>query len=415
MRKTPVRDVLKRRMFMTGPQFNRNDPVGIMGSSPQLRQAVMRNRGGLQLASMNNINPLLLNASLTDVGRDAGGQRFTPTEVLPMPVEDNPNITIDGNPINPTPVVNREGTGGGPQQQDPNVTNIPRVTIPLPKSKPETDTDTDTDSNVRSLAAVSVSDMLKALKSQKSIDKFVEEKADLLEKYAPLPKAKNLRREYLTKFFLDMAARGAQGDKLLAAAATAAPGTFDEYLEAKDKRTERESERQLLALTLGIKDKDAQDAQNQAINLEIIKLQKRPDKLQILDGLVADAMSEVDPKDPSYATKQSQAYKDAMSQVFPDAKPGATALQIAALESLGHSRGIATVLLNARLLEDNKTTPAYFLNYLSIPNVAANRRDADFLMAQAERAGASLEDIVAALNQAGYTLNAQGQVVQKAS
>jgi hypothetical protein len=398
-------EILRRRMF-NSPVYNRNDPVGIMGSSPQLRQAVMRNRGGLQLASMNNINPLLLNASLTDVGRDASGLRFTPTEVSPMPVEDDPNITIGGNSI-------RGGTGGGPQQQDPDVTNIPSVTIPLPKSKPGTDTNTDT--NVGSLAAVSVSDMLKALKSQKSIDKFVEGKADLLEKYAPLPKAKNLRREYLTKFFLDMAARGAQGDKLLAAAATAAPGTFDEYLEAKDKRTERESERQLLALTLGIKDKDAQDAQNQAINLEIIKLQKRPDKLQILDGLVADAMSGVDPKDPDYAIKQSQAYKDAMSQVFPDARPGATQLQIAALESLGHSRGIASLLLNAQLLKDNVNTPAYFLNYLSIPEVAANKRDADFLMGQAERAGASIEDIVAALAQAGYTLNAQGQVVQKAS
>ena len=35
---------------MTGPQFDRNDPVGIMGSSPQLMQAVMRNQP--QLAPM---------------------------------------------------------------------------------------------------------------------------------------------------------------------------------------------------------------------------------------------------------------------------------------------------------------------------------------------------------------------------
>jgi len=389
-------EILRRRMFRNPAVYGRNDPVGIMGSSPELMQAVMRNQSSVR-DFMDQ--PVVYPAS-SNFG---------------FPTEDDPNITIGGDPINPPPTVDG-GTGGGPQQQDPDVTNIPRVTIPvsIPKSETENE-EQNTETNVSSLAAVSVSDMLKALKSQKSIDKFVEDKADLLEKYAPLPKAKNLRREYLTKFFLDMAARGAQGDKPLAAAATAAPGTFDEYLEAKDKRTERESERQLLALTLGIKDKETQDAQNQAINLEIIKLQKRPDKLQILDGLVSDAMSGVDPKDPDYATKQAQAYKDAMSQVFPDAKPGATALQIAALESLGHSRGIATVLLNARLLEDNKTTPAYFLNYLSIPEVAANRRDADFLMAQAERAGASLEDIVAALNQGGYTLNAQGQVVPKAS
>ena len=50
MRNTPVSDVLRRRMFMTGPQFDRNDPVGIMGSSPELMQAVMRNQP--QLAPM---------------------------------------------------------------------------------------------------------------------------------------------------------------------------------------------------------------------------------------------------------------------------------------------------------------------------------------------------------------------------
>lgn len=396
-------EILRRRMFRNPAVYNRNDPVGIMGSSPELMQAVMNNRP--KLPAMDTGNPFI----------DQGLVRRLKTQFIPD--ESDPRGGAGGQTL-PPPVTKTpdRGTGGGPQQEDPVVTNIPRVTIPVPISRPETENEKqNTETNVRSLAAVSVSDMLKALKSQKSIDKFVEEKADLLEKYAPLPKAKNLRREYLTKFFLDMAKRGAEGEAPVQAAAGAAPGTFDEYLEAKDKRTERESERQLLALTLGIKDKETQDAQNQAINLEIIKLQKRPDKLRILDGLVADAMSEVDPKDPSYATKQSQAYKDAMSQVFPDARPGATALQIAALEGLGHSRGIATVLLNARLLEDNKTTPAYFLNYLSIPEVAANRRDADFLMAQAERAGASLEDIVAALNQGGYTLNSQGQVVPKAS
>ena len=403
MRNPAVSDVLRRRMFMTGPQFDRNDPVGIMGSSPELMQAVMRNRP--QLASMETGNPFI----------DQG--LVTPLKTQFIPDESDPQGGAGGQTLPPPVTITPDrGTGGGPQQEDPDVTNIPRVTIPIPRSSSETENEEqNTETNVRSLAAVSVSDMLKALKSQKSIDKFVEEKADLLEKYAPLPKAKNLRREYLTKFFLDMAARGAQGDAPIAAAATAAPGTFDEYLAAKDKRTERESERQLLALTLGIKDKETQDAQNQAINLEIIKLQKRPDKLRILDGLVADAMSGVDPKDPSYATKQSQAYKDALSQVFPDAKPGATALQIAALQSLGMSRGIATVFLNARILEDNKTTPVFFLNYLKIPEVAANERDADFLIGQAERAGARIEDIVAALNEAGYTLNAQGQVVPKAS
>ena len=40
----PVSDVLRRRLFMTGSPYTRRDPVGIMGSSPQLMQAVMRNQ-----------------------------------------------------------------------------------------------------------------------------------------------------------------------------------------------------------------------------------------------------------------------------------------------------------------------------------------------------------------------------------
>ena len=264
------------------------------------------------------------------------------------------------------------------------------------------------------LTGLSLTTMLESLKSNKTATEFIDENKELLEKYAPLPEKRNLNKDYLTKFFLDMAARGAQGDSLLQAAATAAPGTFDEYLAATEKQQTKESERDLLALTMGIQDKKAQDAANQAISLKVIELQKRPDKLQILDGLVADTMAGVDPSDPDYAVKQAQAYDQAMSQVFPDARPGATEMQIAALDGLGHSRGIAAMLLNAQLLKDNVNTPSYFLNYLTIPEVAANKRDSDFLMAQAERAGASVQDIVAALAQAGYTLNAQGQVVQKA-
>ena len=49
------------------------------------------------------------------------------------------------------------------------------------------------------------------------------------------------------------------------------------------------------------------------------------------------------------------------------------------------------------------------------PKFAGNKEDAKFLMAQAINAGGTEEYILAALAVAGYTLNAQGQVVQKAS
>mgnify|MGYP006245716481 FL=1 len=37
-------ETLRRRMFRNPAVYNRNDPVGIMGSSPELMQAVMRNQ-----------------------------------------------------------------------------------------------------------------------------------------------------------------------------------------------------------------------------------------------------------------------------------------------------------------------------------------------------------------------------------
>lgn len=394
VRNPPISDVLRRRMFMTGPQYTRNDPVGIVNSSSQLRQAVLRNRPqtGNPFIDQGLVKPLKAQfmPDESDPTQGAGGQAVTP----------------DVNPVVPAT----------PDVTDTNVVaNISPTTanVPTPKSRPEV-TPPEPEVAETQLTGLSLNTMLESLKSNKTATEFINENKELLEKYAPLPEKRNLNKDYLTKFFLDMAARGAQGDGLLQAAATAAPGTFDEYLAATEKQQTKQSERDLLALTMGIQDKKAQDAANQAINLKILDLQKRPDKLRILDGLVADAMSEVDPSDPEYAVKQAKAYDEAMSQVFPDARPGATEMQIAALEGLGHSRGIAAMLLNAQLLKDNVNTPSYFLNYLTIPEVAGNKRDSDFLMGQAERAGASIQDIVAALAQAGYTLNAQGQVVPKA-
>ncbi len=386
-------EILRRRMF-NSPVYNRNDPVGIMGSSPQLRRAVMRNRGGPQLASMNNINPLLLNASLTDVGGDAGGQRFTPTEVLSMPVE-------DGNPINPpASVVNRGGTGGGPQQQDPPVVGNVRppsrnkdVTdqVTGPKRRPVRSTD---------LSQASLIKAMEKLIGNKSTEDFIKENRDLLEKYAPIPDKKNMRKQYLTKFFLDMAARGAQGDKPLAAAATAAPGTFDEYLAAEEKQKDRLAERDLLTVSMGLQDKKTQDASAQAINLKLLEIAAdQPEKMKQVQALMDRGLSQ----------------EEALAKVFPDSKLGATAMQIQAFEDMGHSRSIAALMLNAQLLKDAVDNPTFFLNYLMNPKFARNKEDAKFLIAQAINAGGTEEDVLASLAVAGYTLNSVGQVVPKAS
>ena len=367
MRNTPVSDVLRRRMFMTGPQFDRNDPVGIMGSSPELMQAVMRNQSSVR-DFMDQ--PVVYPAS-SNFG---------------FPTEDDPNITIGGDPINPPPTVDG-GTGGGPQQQDPDVTNIPRVTIPvsIPKSETENE-EQNTETNVSSLAAVSVSDMLKALKSQKSIDKFVEDKADLLEKYAPLPKAKNLRREYLTKFFLDMAARGAQCDKPLAAAATAAPGTFDEYLAAEEKQKDRLAERDLLSVSMGIADKKVQDASAQAINLKLLELAAdQPEKMKQVRALMEMGLSET----------------DALERVFPESVSGSTEFIYKQYIKSGHSHRLATIMAgNEEAFTKSLTNKNFFKALLGDPSLT--KKDIELLVGYALLA-ATPEEINKALEVGGHT------------
>ena len=363
MRNTPVSDVLRRRMFMTGPQFDRNDPVGIMGSSPQLMQAVMNNRP--QLAPINT--QFMPNES--DPQGGAGGQ------TLPPPA----TITPDG------------GTGGGPQQQDPPVVGnvVPRVVIPVtppkdvtgevtgPKQRPVRSTD---------LSQASLIKAMEKLIGNKSTEDFIKENRDLLEKYAPIPDKKNMRKQYLTKFFLDMAARGAQGDKPLAAAATAAPGTFDEYLAAEEKQKDRLAERDLLTVSMGIADKKTQDASAQAINLKLLELAAdQPEKMKQIKALMEMGLSET----------------DALARVFPESTGGSTEFIFKQYIKAGHSHRVATIMAgNREAFTKNLTNKFFFFDLLSDPNLTPT--DITFLVGQAKNA-ASPEEINKALEVGGHT------------
>ena len=263
---------------MTGPQFDRNDPVGIMGSSPELMQAVMRNRP--QLAPMETGNPFI----------DQGLVRRVKTQYPGIPDESDPQGGAGGQTL-PPPVTRTPpdgGTGGGPQQQDK-----PPVIIPdnRPKTKPEENKKQEENKkppvNTTRLTQTSLEEAFKKLIGNKSTEDFIKENRDLLEKYAPIPEKKNMRKQYLTKFFLDMAARGAQGDAPIAAAATAAPGTFDEYLAAEEKQKDRLAERDLLSVSMGLQDKKTQDASAQAINLKLLEIAAdQPEKMKQVKALM---------------------------------------------------------------------------------------------------------------------------------
>ena len=58
----------------------------------------------------------------------------------------------------------------------------------------------------------------------------------------------------------------------LAAAATAAPGTFDEYLAAEEKQKDRLVRKRITSVSMGIADKKVQDASAQIINLKLLEL-----------------------------------------------------------------------------------------------------------------------------------------------
>jgi len=378
MRNTPVSDVLRRRMFMTGPQFDRNDPVGIMGSSPELMQAVMRNRP--QLAPMETGNPFI----------DQGLVRRLKTQFIPD--ESDPQGGAGGQTLPPPATITPDGgTGGGPQQQDPPVVGnvVPRVVIPVtppkdvtgevtgPKQRPVRSTD---------LSQASLIKAMEKLIGNKSTEDFIKENRDLLEKYAPIPDKKNMRKQYLTKFFLDMAARGAQGDKPLAAAATAAPGTFDEYLAAEEKQKDRLAERDLLTVSMGIADKKTQDASAQAINLKLLELAAdQPEKMKQIKALMEMGLSET----------------DALARVFPESTGGSTEFIFKQYIKAGHSHRVATIMAgNREAFTKNLTNKFFFFDLLSDPNLTPT--DITFLVGQAKNA-ASPEEINKALEVGGHT------------
>lgn len=355
-------EILRRKMFRNPAVYDRNDPVGIMGSSPQLMQAVMNNRPQLSPIKTQFM------PDESDPQGGAGGQ------TLPPPA----TITPDG------------GTGGGPQQQDPPVVGnvVPRVVIPVTPPKDVTDEVTGPKSRpVRStdLSQASLMKAMEKLIGNKSTEDFIKENRDLLEKYAPIPDKKNMRKQYLTKFFLDMAARGAQGDKPLAAAATAAPGTFDEYLAAEEKQKDRLAERDLLTVSMGITDKKAQDASAQAINLKLLELAAdQPEKMKQIKALMEMGLSEA----------------DALARVFPESTGGSTEFIFNQYIKAGHSHRLATIMAgNREAFTKNLTNKFFFFDLLSDPNLT--EVDIKFLVGQA-RTPATPEEINRALEVGGH-------------
>lgn len=354
-------EILRRRMFRNPAVYNRNDPVGIMGSSPELMQAVMNNRPKL-------------------------------------PAMDTGNPFIDQGLVNRIKVAGRNDPRGGtaeqPEQpvvpeQPPVVGNVvPRVVTPVSPPKDVTDEVTGPKQRPVRKEDLSQQSLMKAFEKligNKSTEDFIKENRELLEKYAPIPDKKNMRRQYVTKFFLDMAKRGAEGEAPIQAAAGAAPGTFDEYLAADEKQKDRLAERDLLTVSMGITDKKAQDASAQAINLKVLELAaEQPEKMKQVKALMEMGLSEA----------------DALARVFPESTGGSTEFIFNQYIKAGHSHRVATIMAgNREAFTKNLTNKFFFFDLLSDPNLTPT--DITFLVGQA-KAAATPEEINKALEVGGH-------------
>ena len=312
-------ETLRRRMFRNPAVYNRNDPVGIMGSSPQLMQAVMNNRP--KLPAMDTGNPFI----------DQGLVRRLKTQFIPD--ESDPQGGAGGQTL-PPPVTRTldTGTGGGPRQQSERSTIVPG-----PKTRPEglgPKKKKDDDNNDPIVTAQELSNdpykvVEKLLGGKKSIDDLVKKNKRLLDEYAPLAKKPDEKRRAFTDFFLRMAERGAEGDDLLAAAAKSARPAVEGFTARKDAAEAKQEQRDMVALTLGMEEKKTQDAALQEAALKLLE-DKDPSTLKIAKALQAEAAAKgktLSLSDAIQATYrktmpgfQAKAYDDIMSE-YPQADP----------------------------------------------------------------------------------------------
>ena len=305
-------EILRRRMFRNPAVYNRNDPVGIMGSSELLMQAVMNNRPRL---------------TEDDVKRIEQETQF-------MPDESNPLGGAGGQTL-PAPVTRTRtpdgGTGGGPQQQ-----NERSKIVPVPKTRPEGlgPKKKDDDSNDPIVTAQELSDdpyevIEKLLGGKKTIDDLVKKNKRILDEYAPLAKKPDEKRRAFTDFFLRMAERGAAGDDPLAAAAKSARPAVEGFTARKDAAEAKQEQRDMVALTLGIEEKKVQDAALQEAALKLLE-DKDPATLKLAKAVQAEAAAKGEQISLSEAIKrtyrqttpgfQARAF-DAIMAEYPNADP----------------------------------------------------------------------------------------------
>ncbi len=312
-----VGDVLRRKMFAP-KQYTRKDAVGLMASSPELVQAVQRrNMGGINIGDMAQQPAALDNGMIAEnLMILAGGRRRGDSSTVVQ------NVT----PQDST-------------SRDPGYRTTADAVSGRIAPAVSTTASTTTTTTLPAVQTQSLEQILKSLQTNKTASEFIDENKDMLEKYAPVPKAKRLSKDYLTKYFLDVAAAGAAGQDIVPALAGQAPKNFEDYLAGKKEEETSEYERNLLALTMGITDKKAQDAANQALNLKILEIQgDQPEKIKQINALAKQMM------DRDTNLTLTEATKLAQDIVFEPSQGKVSMLAYQGMRDLGFSDPIAGIL-----------------------------------------------------------------------
>ena len=336
-----VGDVLRRKMFAP-KQYTRKDAVGLMASSPELVQAVQRrNMGGINIGDMAQQPAALDNGMTAENLMIRAGGRNSPRSTTDTVEE---NITSSASPASPP--------------KDPGYRTTADAESGRISPAVSTTASTTTTTTLPAVQTQSMEQILKSLQTNKTASEFIDENKDMLEKYAPVPKAKRLSKDYLTKYFLDVAAAGAAGQDIVPALAGQAPKNFEDYLTGKKEEETSEYERNLLALTMGITDKKAQDASNQALNLKILEIQgDQPEKIKQVNALARQFMDEDSTLTLTEATKLAQ------DRVFEPTQGKISMLSYQGMKDLGFSDAIAGVLA-APATSDLFTDPTQALGAL---------------------------------------------------
>ena len=367
-----VGDVLRRKMFAP-KQYTRKDAVGLMASSPELVQAVQRrNMGGINIGSMAQQPAALDNGMTAESLMILAGGRNSPRSTTDT-VEENVTTSQDS-----TASASRDP--GYRTTADAESGRIP----------PAVSTTASTTTTLPAVQTQSMAQILKSLQTNKTAAQFIDENKDMLEKYAPVPKAKRLSKDYLTKYFLDVAAAGAAGQDIVPALAGQAPKNFEDYLAGKKEEETSEYERNLLALTMGITDKKSQDAANQALNLKILEIQgDQPEKIKQINALARQFM------DKDSTLTLTDATKLAQDRVFEPSQGRVSMLSYQGMLELGHSQAIAGMLAapsTSDMFEDAVTAEATIDRFAGTNTLTLT--DLEFLAA---KAGLSGEDRAAVL------------------